>query len=692
MFDTPAGINAMTGRSHWSGDLSAWVTDNGKAHQNALYGGEATALFGDSHFGDTDVTFDYETGGSDVDGSFQYFRQTLRVWQKDASNYIQIALDTDNKRVQVGVTVSGSNTNYDFLDQHGSAGGAGNVAILPAGKLRVQIRSARLKIWIDGTALAPVVYSPPWDSLDLTGVPVDNRQGLVGAAQGTYRWPVMSAIAVRAADIVCDSIDGAVGRKAYSGAGASVGTVTYSGRYAGTPVTWISRLLDASDPDGPPVRDWQAVTATAAAGIYSVEEDLPIGGPYVIEHGYLDGSGLRHSCLSPPTLVGYRIVTYGQSTSLLRGAGGGQSFASLPAGAIAADPYNASGAHPAGYMANGRDPYVTVAARQGWGFANPAQQITGKPIVFESYGVPGATISTLMSGTGNWTDFANALATRKGVIECLIWDQGQGDADVDGAAFPANLAAYPTRFNDGIVSPFRSLTGNAALPILMAHMGRWAAASPPAGLSSAEHDDQRDRFRRMQYALTAQGGGADANIHTAEHHNGVLYADNYHPSTSGAGGNDRINERSAWCVAKHVFGQNVHSGRGPTPESVTRSGANLHISMGMNGAGSLSELDLTTNSGSAVYPAQPANRFKGWDFSTTSDFASLLAVTSITASGSGLDVVLAADPGAPVHVRHLHGANYRDNVLFCGIYSGAANDHVIPVEPVMNGNGYLLSN
>jgi len=67
-------------------------------------------------------------------------------------------------------------------------------------------------------------------------------------------------------------------------------------------------------------------------------------------------------------------------------------------------------------------------------------------------------------------------------------------------------------------------------------------------------------------------------------------------------------------------------------------------------------------------------------------------VTSITVNGGSLDVVLAADPGTPVYVRHLHGANFSDNVLFYGVYSGAGYDHNIPIEPVMNSNGYLLSN
>jgi hypothetical protein len=706
-FETPNGSSAMTGRAHWSGALSQWNTDNGKIHQNALYGGAAYIQFGDSNWTDFDVTFDYETGGSDVDGAWSDSRQTLQAWWKDANNYIDLALDAANHRVMVTVMVSGSAAaSKEFDNIRGTAGGTGNITFLTSGKLRVQMKSNKLKIWIDGTALAPAgTYSPPWDSWNVTSlVGSGNRQGKVGAQQNAYRWPVLNAIGVRALDIQCTSIDGAVGRKAYSGAGASVGTVTYAGTYSGTPVSWISRLLDATDPDGGPIlgtragenaNGWKTVSATAGSGAYSIAEDLPLGGPYIVEHGYLDGSGLRHTAFSQPTVVGYRIISYGQSTAVGRGGFGGFSIGSLPKGAAPVSSYNVLSDYGPGYMVNGMDPYVGADTLSSFAFTNTAQQIASAPVIFEAYGVPGTGIASLMNGSSGWTDFVAALATRKGVIEGMIWDQGQGDTDTILSAANANIAAYAGNFTSNIVAPIRALTGKADLPIIIAHMGRYGSTTTAGGSNQAEFDSLREQMRKLQFALSTEGGGSDANIHTGEHHNGLLYGDQYHPTNQATGGWDRLNERAAWSAMKHFLGLSVHSGRGPTPASASRSGAVINVQLTMNGATSLSDVTFNTNTGgTGVYPTQPPNRFRGWDFSTSSTFGTLLAVSSwaIGADGHSIDFTLASAPGAPVYVRNLYGAGYDDSRMIHGVYSGSGYDHSIPLEPIMNATGFLISN
>jgi hypothetical protein len=226
-------------------------------------------------------------------------------------------------------------------------------------------------------------------------------------------------------------------------------------------------------------------------------------------------------------------------------------------------------------------------------------------------------------------------------------------------------------------------------------MGRYGSATSPGGANYAEGDDIRDRMRRLQYALTTEGGGFDANIHTGEHHNGIRYIDQYHPTDQGAGGWERLNERAAWTAMKHFLGLSVHSGRGPAPASASRSGAVINVQLTMNGASSLSDVTFNTNTGgTGVYPAQPSNRFRGWDFSTSSTFGTLLQVDgwAIGADSHSIDFTLHAAPGAPVYVRNLYGAGYDDSRMMHGVYSGSSYDHTIPVEPVMSGSGYLVSN
>ena len=686
-FETPPGVTPMTGRAHWSGDTDKWVTDNGTSHQNVRFSPRVTALFGDGPWGDLDVRFDYRTGDADPVGSnaWEAHRQVYRVWQVDPTNRIDLNLDTTNRRVAASIVVDGVTTTRNFGDRSGTVGGSG-VTIRRAGQLRVQIRNNRLRVWMDGKALTAGPFAPPWDYVDLATIITDpaNRGGLVGAAQETYAWPVLDGIAVRAADIMCDGIDGAVGRDAYD---RDEGTVTYTGRYAGTPVAWVSRLLDWADPSIVR-RDWQAVTATLDAGSYSISEALPLGGPYLVEHGWLDADGLRHTTLSPPTLVARRIITYGQSTAVGRGGGGAYAFPKLPRGAVPASVYNVLANYTAGYMINGVDPFVSATQDKAVSFTTPFQQITDAPVMFEAYGNPGSTINGLTVGNPLWATFTAALATRKGVVEAVIWDQGQGDTDVAPASFASNLAAYPGRFLDGVVAPLRALFNRPTLPFFISHMGRYGGA-PPSGLTQAQFDSQRDAFRKMAFSLTTEGGGSDPHIHSSSHHDGLLQGDTYH-ATDNPAGYGRLNERDVWSVAQRVLGLPVHDGRGPRPTGLSRSGAVLTIALDMGGATGLQEVTLDTRAGTSTYPAQPANRIKGWDFSLTRDFATLLPVASLVVAGNAIKVTLAADPGAPVYARNLYGAGYDDSVMVHGVYSGAAYDQTIPVEPTMAGP--LVSN
>src|SRR5690606_32195994 len=150
---------------------------------------------------DTDVTFDYLTGGKDPGGtSWNETRQAYRVWHLDATNRIDVRLSTSNRRIEVEIFVAGTGTTRTFSDPTDTGSGSG-VTIRPAGKLRVQIKSNLMRVWLDGRPLKPSSnFSPPWGFVDLSTLVTNpaNRKGLVGARQDTYRWPVLDGIAVRA--------------------------------------------------------------------------------------------------------------------------------------------------------------------------------------------------------------------------------------------------------------------------------------------------------------------------------------------------------------------------------------------------------------------------------------------------------------------------------------------------------------
>ncbi len=685
--DFETGGPAMAGRTGWDGDLAKWTITAGRIHNNEQYGATVSAFFGGDR-ADFDVTYDYLALSHDF---WEYYRQSFPLWRIDADNQSWLELDTSNKRISQYFLVGGSFSTQNWTDLNGTAGGAGNITFLTQGKLRVQVDAeGHQRMWIDGTALR----APGGATLDLAAIVTDpaHRHGDVGVAQGTNTDAVIDAIGIRPATITCTDIDRAVGRDARSGPGAATGTVMLAGTYDGTPVQWVYKVIDALDRTTL-VQDWRAVVPATAAGSWSMAAVLPLGGPYLVVPGFqTEAGGPVHSTFSPPTLVGRRVIAYGQSTSVGRGEYGSAYFARLAGGAVPGAPYN-DGDYPSGYMVNGADPFADARNIQGWGFVNAATQIEGVPVLFEAYGNAGANIAGLIEGTSAWTDFAAALATRKGVIEAVIWDQGQGDTDVSAFNFDnTNYPAYADDFLDGIVAPLRALAEDPNLPIVTPIMGRYASSSPASGTSQAVFDSQRDRFRRLKYSLTAQGGGSDPHIHCGAHHVGLLYGDAYHPTKSTETGYYRLNERDAWSVF-NVIGTAAHDGRGPVPMAATRSGSTISIALDMNGAGALDELSFDTDSDGADTPSQPAGRFRGWDFSLASDFASLLAVTGVAIGGDGesLDFTLDAPPGAPVHVRYLHGAGFDDSLLFHGVYSGADHDHSIPVAPTLAGDGSLLS-
>ncbi len=335
------------------------------------------------------------------------------------------------------------------------------------------------------------------------------------------------------------------------------------------------------------------VTATAGSGAYSIAEDLPLGGPYIVEHGYLDGSGLRHTTFSQPTLVGYRIICYGHSTAVGRGGFGGYNIGLVAEGRRAAGRYitTISTSRPVTWS-TAWTPMSGPMTLSAFAFTNAAQQIASAPVIFEAYGVSGTGISLLMLGTSNWTAFVNALATRKGVIEGMIWDQGQGDTDTD---------LYIGK------RQYRGLCQQL-------HEQHRRADQDTDGQGRPSHHHRAhgqirlgDKPGRRQLCRGRRPPRSHAPSPICAHNRGwrvrpehphrrasqrILYGDAYHPSSQADGGNNRLNERGAWTAMKHILGLSVHSGRGPTPASATRSGAVINVQLTMNDANSAQRCDV----------------------------------------------------------------------------------------------------
>ncbi len=698
--DFETGGPAMTGRANWAGDLSQWTITSGAIHNGVQDGPNVQAFFGGAR-PTFDVTFGYGIGVE-----WYEYNQRFLVWRIDDDNQIHARFDTDNKRVQLITKVAGTETTHTHGDLHGTTPGGNHVHFLSSGEFRVQGDAhGHLRLWLDGQALKP----PSGFYVDLPAyiTDPDNRTGSIGVGQNGQTYKVLSKIGVRDATIVCTDIDRAVGQDAKSGPGALTGTPTITGEFSGSPVQWVYRAVNAADKTtviaiaGANAEGWVRVTPVIDGSSYTMETPHPLGN-HIIEHGFQTvAGGPVHSTFSPPTLAGIRIVSFGQSVSLLRGQESANFYAQSPNGAAPDSPYNLPDHDlPAGYMVSGLDPYRERSNSTAWGFINPAVLIADAPILFEAYGKPGAPIGALLPGgdpdgsdplnRNEWEKFRDAVLTRKGIVAAAIIDHGQGDSDAEPLVFATLLYPNYAASQAALIAAIRDLADDAALPIFIAMMGRYGSDTPPASLTQAQVDSQRDLLLRLKYGTTVEGGGSDPDIHCASHQLGIVHNEPYHP-TAAAGGIERVSERDAWSIFNLLRGA-AHDGRGPIPISATRSSSVVRVQLDMNGAASLSDVTFDTNSAGTVYPTQPTNRFRGWDFCLASNFTSLLAVSSWTLGADYIDFTFASPPGAAVYLRNCFGAGFDDSRMVHGVYSGADHDRTIPVARILAGNGYLVSN
>jgi hypothetical protein len=111
----------------------------------------------------------------------------------------------------------------------------------------------------------------------------------------------------------------------------------------------------------------------------------------------------------------------------------------------------------------------------------------------------------------------------------VIWDQGQGDTDTRSLTSlqTLNIASLREHLHERHrrAAPGADWQGRT----FRSSSRTWAAMArrraQAGGLTQAQFDSQREQMRKLHYALTTEGGGSDANIHTGEHHNGILYVD-----------------------------------------------------------------------------------------------------------------------------------------------------------------------
>ncbi|WP_242186546.1 sialate O-acetylesterase [Sphingomonas sp. CARO-RG-8B-R24-01] len=407
-------------------------------------------------------------------------------------------------------------------------------------------------------------------------------------------------------------------------------------------------------------------TPTASNGLCSALATLPVGGPYEIEAGYVDASGTRYTATSRGASCGMLGMTWGQSNSGGRNSGWTTPTYSSMAFSAQQYPDSPQGGTPLREWASAYN--TKIIPQASYATAYVMSQALGIPVGISAVGVASRTLQSLSPGGADWVSFTNAVGYHRGVVEFVVWDQGEADAD--GASAPTG---YSASFRGNLLPGLRTATNNPNLKVFIAPVGRFAASTPPSSPNypAAQINAQREVLRQQYLDIIAN----EPLVQFSASKLGCVHSDSYHYSTSNTG-YPEMSRRDGFTIAK-AFGAAIHDGKGPTVASASRSGAVITLTMAMGGATGLT--GPTTLATGTVPTPTLGNALYGFQVSKDG-FATTLPISTITISGNSLVITLAADPGAAVSIRSCYGWDYDDTNLIYGTY---ADTTPIPVFPTM---------
>ncbi|MCU6454364.1 hypothetical protein LPN01_09755 [Sphingomonas sp. A2-49] len=662
-FTAPAGTSSLAGRANWSAQdasFGAFEVKDGYLHRTGQYDASSSAFFGGS-LGDHVATFGYST----VDGNgdaWEESRQWFHLYYQDANSFVRVFISKGLSRLSIIPVINGNFQNEQFF---------GGVAFKDKGEIRLTVRDGKFRAMVDGKWI-PVAsnrYGYPIDTVDQTGtLAAAKRSGRAGVTASLWRYPVLEYITVDPLKVAIDSVDEFVGRDSLTATGGST-KVAMTMAAGANPQSWVYRLLTpgtlAEVKAFAPMANVSVNGSAATAFAF-----VPTGGPYIVQAGYVDASdGKARVDLSLPVLSGIRGETWGQSNSNYRQGPVDGSDAAL----------------------NTRTPWAAVTLRgiiagapaSGWSTATNAYQPTGmhecarvlsqllgKPVGIGAQGNDSTALYFNSPGQGGWQKYVDALASRRGIVEFWIGDQGEGDADS-----AANPTYWANDFNNNVLPGLRTISNNPQAPMFFSPVGRFASTGdvPYADLGAVQNDLQRNTMQE-QYRLATT---LDPRVFIGDYKLGTEHNGNdaYHYSNRKLGYAE-MGRRAAYSIAKY-FGVNVPDGRGALATSATRSGALIDVTFDLNGGTA-----ITGPTSFATGNVPPATKQGKLGYQVSADnFATTLAISDVTLVSGKLRIALAADPGGPVKVRSMYGWSYDDTVLFYTTYADGRAP--IPAAPII---------
>lgn len=255
----------------------------------------------------------------------------------------------------------------------------------------------------------------------------------------------------------------------------------------------------------------------------------------------------------------------------------------------------------------------------------------------------------------------NIVAARaNGRIMSMFYDQGEAEGEQTGS--DVNFTNYTTDVS-GIFSDLRTdFAGGRNVLGLITMTGRGTGTLNP------NQNTNWSGARTTQKAMTA----SIPNCIISHHNVGVLMSDAFHYA-SAANGKTEKHRRNGRSIAFALLGTG-YKGSGPQTLTGTRSGAVITLPITANGATSYSAL-----SGVDGTTAGSASALTSWEVSAD-NFATTLAITSVTLTGTDVVITLAATPGGAVKVRNYWGKNPDTTSWVFGTYSDGFK---IALEPLV---------
>lgn len=416
------------------------------------------------------------------------------------------------------------------------------------------------------------------------------------------------------------------------------GTVTAGYSYAGgTPTTIEARLVSSSGGPALPGFDWSTkVPAPSGGGGTMTFAAAPTGGPFYVQQR--DSATPGTVVESNPFYIGARFPVAGQSPGLRAFTSGDSTLVPHPQLRVTSNlgTWNAAN---------------TATMNGAIAFGNAMIAALGCPVALMDYAVDGSGLVVVSngarwvpSGSNAYVAFKAGLDAVGGLIEGMIWAQGEGDAI---------QTVSQTDYYNGLTTLFSTVRTDVAqpnLPIVLVTLGRRLDGT------LADANSESIKSAQAQKCL-------DAFIARVDRMHLPVSGDNIHQLPPGF-----TAIYSAGAEAMKFLHGLPNSYRGPSITSVTQANATTF------------DVNLAHHAGNDITPVTGITGFSAIDPDAGN---ALIAVSSAARqSASTIRLVLASAPaaGKPL-IRYLYGTN--------PAVTGAAKDNSALALPLEYNSGVV---